>query len=265
MTYTHQFSVLPGDNRQEYLIDALLQRGAVPAYDMPLPSLCQAAPVILGGIPFNYTFHELSLTSGQLIFGGCFSEDFLSSCQENAIKTVDYMADKELTVQNAIATAEGTVAEMITHSPRNLHGSTVLIFGFGVCAKALALRLSALHMDVCICARNPVARTEAVSMGYDAIPFSDLRGRLPGFFFLINTVPAQVLSASLMPFIHPECLLLDIASAPGGIDKEAAKELSLTLLTLPGLPGRYSPFSCARFMADCIFKNLQDANRIQLN
>lgn len=265
MSYTHHFSVLPGDDRQEHLIDVLLSKGRQVACHMPLPELCKAAPVILGGIPSAYLFEELSLTEGQFFFGGCLSGDFLSSCANTGITVYDYMKDEELTVKNAIATAEGTVSEMIAGSYFNLHNSPVLIFGFGVCAKALAKRLSSLHMPVCICARNPTARAEAFSSGFEAIPFEDLRGRLPGFLFIINTVPAPVLSSGLINFVHPECLLLDIASSPGGIDQNAARELSIKSLQLPGLPGRYSPKSSAQFMADCIFKNLREASRIQLN
>lgn len=257
MAYTHHFSVLPGDNRQEHLIDVLLAKGRRVAYDMPITDLCHAAPVVLGGIPFKIPFEELSLTSGQLFFGGCLQPDFLSACEKENVTAFDYMTDQELTIQNAIATAEGTISEMAAGSYFNLHGSPVLIFGFGICAKALAERLAALHMQVCICARNPAARAEAFSCGYDAIPFEDLRGRLPGFLFIVNTVPAPVLTDTLLNFVHPECLLSDIASAPGGIDQNAAEALSLKTICLPGLPGRFSPKSSAAFMADCIFKNLR--------
>lgn len=249
MSYPYHFSVLPGDSRQEHLIDVLLSKGHRVAYDLPLSDLCESAPIVLASIPFTLDFDELTLTKGQLFFGGCLSEDILISCKERGITAFDYMKDKELAVYNAIATAEGTIAEMIQHSVYNLHGNPVLIFGFGICAKALAMRLAALHMEVCICARNPAARAEAVSSGFDAIPFEDLRGRLPGFLFVVNTVPSPVLTKELLPFIHPECQLFDIASAPGGIDLEAAKSLGLHAKKLPGLPGKYAPKASAAFMA----------------
>ena len=256
MTFTHHFAVLPGDERQEHLIDILLSKGHQVAYDMPLFNLCEAAPVVLGGIPFKFTFKELFLADGQLFFGGCLSDDFLSSCKENNIRTFDYMDDKELSIFNGISTAEGILAEMIQNSYFHLHNSPVLIFGFGICGKALAKRLLSLHMKVCICARDPLARAEAISLGYEAISFEDLRFRLPGFLFIVNTIPALILTENLLNFVHPECLLCDIASSPGGVDLEAAKALSLKVRTLPGLPGKYSPKSSASFMADCIFKNL---------
>ncbi len=256
MNYSYQFSVLPGDKRQDDLIDVLLAKGRIVAYDMPLPDLCKAAPVILGGIPSAYTFEELALQSGQTFVGGCLTKAFTDACSTNQIDTYDYMRDEVLTIQNAIATAEGTISEMIAHSPYNLHDSNVLILGFGTCAKALAQRLHALHMNVCICARNPVARAEALSMHYDAIPFEMLPGRLPGFLFIVNTVPSLILDEKHLAFVHPKCLLCDIASAPGGIDSGAAQALSIRTIKLPGLPGKYAPLSSAQFMADYIFKNV---------
>jgi len=256
MSFTHHFSVLPGDERQTHLIDVLLAKGRQVAYDMPLSDLCHAAPIVLGGIPSKYSFDELSLTTGQFFFGGCLSETFCSSCHTNNITVFDYMEDKELTIFNAIATAEGTIAEMIKNSYFNLHGNSVLILGFGVCAKALATRLHHLQMNVCICARGASQRAEAVSLGYEAIDFKDLPGYLPGFFFIVNTVPATVLTSELLNFVHPECLVCDIASAPGGVNMDAAKSLSLKAITLPGLPGRYSPKASAEFMADCIYRHL---------
>lgn len=259
MSFTHHFSVLPGDARQEHLVDVLLSKGYQVAYDMSLEKLCAASPVVLGGIPFSYTYDELFLTSGQIFFGGCLSEEFSEACTKNHVTAFDYMADKELTVFNAIATAEGTIAAMIQNSYFNLHGAPVLIFGFGTCAKALADRLSSLHTDICICARNETARAEAVSLGFDAIPFTDLRGRLPGFLFIVNTVPSLVLTKELLNFVHPECLITDIASSPGGIDKDSAKELQFHVQTLPGIPGRISPKSSAVYMASYLLKTLKTA------
>lgn len=256
MSFTHHFSVLPGDARQDHLVDILLSKGRQVAFDMPLEKLCAASPVILGPIPFHYSYDALSLMPGQIVFGGCLSGEFLLSCKQNNVNAVDYMTDKELTVFNAIATAEGTIASMIQHSYYNLHGSPVLILGFGVCAKALADRLSSMHADICICARNQAARAEAVSLGFDAIPFEDLWGRLPGFLFIVNTVPSPVLTKELLHFVHPECLLTDIASAPGGIDKDGADKLQFHFQTLPGIPGKISPKSSAAYMASFLLKTL---------
>jgi len=257
MSFTHHFSVLPGDARQEHLVDVLLSKGYQVAYDMSLERLCTASPVILGGIPFSYSYDELSLTPGQIFFGGRLSGEFLSACREAHVTAFDYMSDKELTVFNAIATAEGTIAAMIQNSYYNLHGSSVLIFGFGTCARAIADRLLSFHADICICARSGEARAEALSLGFDAIPFADLRGRLPGFLFIVNTVPSLVLTNELLNFVHPECLITDIASAPGGIDKESADKLQFHVQTLPGIPGKLSPKSSAVYMVSFLLKTLK--------
>lgn len=254
MSYLYQYAVLPGDKRQEYLIDVLLAKGIRVAYDMQLKTLCEAAPAILGPVPFTYKYQELSLQSGQLLFGGCLSDQCLSFCKENGISAYDYMSDREFSISNAIATAEGTIAEMAKNSIYNLHQSPCLVFGFGICGRAIALRLLSLGMKVCVCARDSLQRTEALAMGMDAISFSELRGRLPAFFFIVNTVPSLVLDKALLQFVHPECVICDIASKPGGVDFETAKNLNITALLLPGLPGKYSPKSSASFMAAFVLK-----------
>ena len=63
---------------------------------------------------------------------------------------------------------------------------------------------------------------------------------------MINTAPAQVIP-DLRAF-KDSCILLELASAPGGIDKKAAGELGLELAVLRGLPGRYAPESAAQAM-----------------
>lgn len=54
--------------------------------------------------------------------------------------------------------------------------------------------------------------------GCRAISFSSLESKLPHFRLIINTVPALVLDAHRLGLLHPEVLVLDLASKPGGDD-----------------------------------------------
>jgi dipicolinate synthase subunit A len=44
-------------------------------------------------------------------------------------------------------------------------------------------------------------------------------------------------------------VVIDIASAPGGVDFEAAKQLGIAAKLCPGLPGKYSPRSAGEAAA----------------
>ena len=64
----------------------------------------------------------------------------------------------------------------------------------------------------------------------------------------MNTVPARVISDAALCCIAPEALLLELASPPGGFNRELAKNIGLRTLIAPGLPGQYSPLAAARLM-----------------
>ena len=70
--------------------------------------------------------------------------------------------------------------------------------------------------------------------------------------FIFNTVPEMVLTKERMSCAGERTWILDLASAPGGVDHRAAEELGVNAVLLPGLPGRYAPYSSAEILADLI-------------
>ena len=70
--------------------------------------------------------------------------------------------------------------------------------------------------------------------------------------FIFNTIPALVLTAPLLKKMKPQVTIIDIASAPGGVDFAAASELNLCARLAPGLPGKYAPASSARAIKETI-------------
>ena len=70
------------------------------------------------------------------------------------------------------------------------------------------------------------------------------------FDAVINTAPAMVIPS--MEALKKSCLLLELASAPGGIDRERAEQLGLRCIAAPGLPGRYAPISAAGLIHEAI-------------
>ena len=64
--------------------------------------------------------------------------------QECGVRLLDYFAREELTVANAVPTAEGAIQVAMEELPITLHGAQVLVVGFGRIGQATALRLAAL-------------------------------------------------------------------------------------------------------------------------
>ena len=69
---------------------------------------------------------------------------------------------------------------------------------------------------------------EAAAYGHETGRLETLSCELGGFDLIVNTIPAQVLDRRRLQWVNPGAFLLDLASAPGGVDRAAAKELGLS-------------------------------------
>ena len=74
---------------------------------------------------------------------------------------VEYMQEDDTAYHNAVATAEGAVAEAILHSTINLCGAKSLLIGYGRCGKVLADRLMRMYSRVTVAERKESARAQA--------------------------------------------------------------------------------------------------------
>ena len=58
--------------------------------------------------------------------------------------------------------------------------------------------------------------------------------------------------------IHRDTLIIDLASKPGGVDFEAAKELGLHVVWALSLPGRVAPVSAGIIIKDTITNMIRE-------
>lgn len=223
------------------------------------------------------TLDELyeNLDSSQIIIGGCLPKWFDERCQEKGCQCFDYMKDESLAVRNAVATAEGVLAEAIFKYPGNLHDCKCLVLGFGKCGKVLAEKLKGLSAKVTVCIRKDSDAAWAKALGYEAVYFDcdeskpidclkkqmetnsnesykSLRECIGGFPLIFNTVPYVVLNRELLSRIEKDGMIFDIASAPGGVDYEAAKRIGVKAELCPSLPGIYAPKASAEILSEVI-------------
>ncbi len=284
----YDFAVIGGDERQIYLTNALLQNGysvvcaglsgslldkragqTDALYDAAQQSDCLLCPVPLSKNGRDITSamvledgtvdHLLTvLTKRHTLIAGAVPARVKEFCSRAAIACYDLMQRDDVAIKNAVATAEGTIAEMITRSKSNLHQSEVLVMGFGRCAQVLAKKLLGLDMRVKICARSDTARALAEALGYPALAFDELDGNLGAYDYIVNTVPAMVLPRSRVAQLSDHAVVVDIASAPGGVDFEAAKELGKNAALCLGLPGRYAPKTSGEILAQAVITILSE-------
>ena len=75
---------------------------------------------------------------------------------------------------------------------------------------------------------------------------------------IINTVPHIILNEERLKHVKKDCLLIDLASNPGGIDKTAVKDNQLKFVWALSLPGKVAPTTSAEFIKDTIYNILKE-------
>ena len=194
-----------------------------------------------------------ALWPGQVLCGGRFSDDVCLMAGAEGLRLEDLMSRQDFTVGNAAVTAEAAAALLMHSTERALLGSRVLICGWGRIAKLLALRLAALGASVCIAARRAGSRAMAEYLGFDSCEIRALPSRIGDFDFVVNTVPARIIGEESLCCAAEDTLLLELASAPGGFDRTLAENIGLRVISAPGLPGRYAPYTAAALIKNAVY------------
>lgn len=222
---------------------------------LPIP-MCKGNKLNIQQQDIEVTKEELLryIRTGQRVFAGCIDKEWANRAREKGAVCYDYMEEKIIAIYNSIATAEGTIAEIISTYPYNLHGTKVLILGFGTCAKTLAAKLGALSSRVSVAARSQTALMEAYASGYEAMKLAELPKVLGDYSVIVNTIPARVLTKNELSYIRKEAVIYEIASLPYGVDVEGARELGLTVNICPALPAKYAPVSSAEILKQYILE-----------
>ena len=90
--------------------------------------------------------------------------------------------------------------------------------------------------------------------GYNAIYLEKLNEKLNEFDFIFNTIPCLILDKNNLNLIKKDCLLIDLASKPGGIDFDEADRLHLQTVWALALPGKVAPETAAKYIYEIIKK-----------
>lgn len=187
-----------------------------------------------------------------IVFGGLISPEVRNIFESRNIAVSDYAAREEFAVLNAVATAEGAVQVAMEELATTLSGRKILILGAGRIAKVLIGVLSGFHTQITVAARKCSDLAWAEVCGCKAVRISEMGHVLGDADIIFNTVPAVILDEEKLRLIGKNCLVIDLASKPGGLDLEAAGMLGLRTIWLLSLPGKVAPVTSGKVIADTI-------------
>ena len=283
-------AVIGGDLRVVKLVELLVKDGyKVSTYGLEMsedlaeidainmcPTIQEAvkkSKVVVGPIPLSSDRKNLSMPfsnnqltiedfcdaiKGKTLIAGNISEITKKKLDDLEISAIDLLKREEFIVLNAIATAEGTIQIAMEETQKTLHGSNVLVMGFGRVGKVLAKMLDGLGSKVSCEARKDEDLAWIKAYGYNPIHLNDLNEHLANFDIIINTIPFLVLDKDRLDLLKKDVVLIDLASNPGGVDIKEAKAKHLKLIWALSLSGKVAPVTSAEFIKESIYHVLKE-------
>lgn len=190
------------------------------------------------------------------------TNDKVRALAQAAGVTMQLIATREdVGILNAIPTAEGAIQVAMEELPITIHGTTSLVMGLGKCGLTLAWRLRALGSKVYGVTRASDAIAKAQDLGIHVLSYEDLPEYLPTFDIIYNSVPSMVLPAERLRYVKEDVLIIDLASAPGGVDFETAKQMGIKAMHCLGLPGKVAPRTAGRILGRVVPEMILEATK----
>lgn len=197
----------------------------------------------------------------KLWFVGRFGEALRLRADRERIRWIDYFDSEILQLKNALPTAEGAIEIAMRELPVVLNDTKVSVIGYGRIGEVLSQKLKALGADVTVWARRREVCARAELLGHstkliageNSLDF-DTNTRV-----IFNTVPSPLFTRTVLQTIGHACIIIDLASAPGGVDMTAAAELGIHSIWATALPGKCAPESAGIILGQTVHSILLDA------
>lgn len=173
---------------------------------------------------------------------------FSAGTRLGAAQEYNYLAREEFSLLNAVPTAEGAIAKAIESTNHTLWRSRCLVIGYGRIGKVLCERLRAFGANVTTTYRRAETKSLIEMSGYDGIDSCALCESLLKYDIIFNTVPAAMLSEHELLKVKKDCIIIELASAPYGVDAACAEKCGIRVITASGLPAKTAPVTAAEII-----------------
>lgn len=221
-------------------------------------------PATVDGVFLNAPFlkkEQISLfriveevPKGKTVIGGRIPENIVQALQEKGVRVIDYFKSEAFQIENAYTTSEAALSIAMNNLKRNIRGASFAVTGYGRIARTLTELLLKLGAKVCILARkeSDLAWARLAGATCRRLEEKSVMSLTQGYDIIFNTVPSWLFLEDFLAALDKNTLIIDLASAPGGVDVSAAKKLSSRVLWASSLPGKYAPESAGELIANCV-------------
>lgn len=282
MNNNNRFLIIGGDNRQLYMADYLKANGFdVATYGLsentvrksilkgeiinsryiilPLP-LTKDGTYIHTADSTKITVDEVIsyLNENHIVFGGMINKTTEIKMKKKTEKVFDYFKREDITVRNTVPTVQGILKVIFDNINYTLNSSTCAVFGYGKVGTLTADTLNLLGGDVTVVARKYSDLAKAEIRGLKSCLIKDFKRSADLFQIIINTVPSPIIGTEILKELQHDCLIIDVASAPYGVDFAAADKYGINAILCPSLPGKVAPVTAGKIIADGILNIIEE-------
>ncbi len=282
------FSVLGGDMRQVHLMNILFDSGhdvkalgfeslenkRIKLYENLCSNFFDCHVLILP-IPYKNKAGKLNIKQASMIISlkeieeyleinkpwvilGKADKEFEQFARIKDLNYLDITQEESFAILNAIPTAEGAIQRAMEMTDITIHGSKVLVLGYGRIGKSLSRMLKGIGAKVTVEARKDEDLSWIIENGYKPVHLKDLERVLPYQDIIFNTIPHLILDKEKLTKINKKAVIIDVSSYPGGVDFDAAKEMGIKTSLDLGLPGIVAPRTSAEIIYKIMMGYLQE-------
>lgn len=202
--------------------------------------------------------HIGALPSHAIVVTGIAKSYLQNLCSQQGIRLVELLKRDDVAIYNSIPTVEGALMMAIQSTNITIHGSRSVVLGLGRVGFTLARTLHAIGARVKVGVHKPAQIARAVEMGITPFHTKDLAQEVADVDYLFNTVPARIVTESVLAAMPGTAVIIDLASKPGGTDFAFAKKRGIKAMLAPSLPGIVASKTAGRILAETITRLLRE-------
>lgn len=192
------------------------------------------------------------------IFTGIARGTLTDVCRRHGLKLIKLMELDEVAILNSIPSAEGAIQMAMENTDITIHGANVAVLGFGRCGMSIARMCAGIGARVQVGARKESDLARIVEMGFEPFHLTRITAAVSDTDIVFNTIPALVVTSEVLSRMRKSCVIIDIASSPGGTDFRFAEKRGIKALLAPSLPGVVAPKTAGQIMAKTICRLVLD-------
>lgn len=218
-----------------------------------------------GKVEARYYDGEIALTKDHLektpehciIYTGIKTPYLTNLMETTGRKVIPMFARDDMAILNSIPTAEGTLKVAIEHTDFMIHGSNIMVLGYGRVGKTIARLFDAVGAKVRVGARKEADLARIIEVGLTPFHLKSIATEMENVDICINTIPHLILTPDVLDKMPQHTLIIDVASKPGGTDFEYAREKGLKAFLELGIPGKVAPKSAGAIIAKVLVELLE--------